>query len=69
MASVTEKLGNRIRQLRKSKDLSQEELAEKADLDLTSINEIEAGNRNPSVRTVNKISLALKLSLRDIFTF
>jgi transcriptional regulator with XRE-family HTH domain len=34
MASIYEKLGNRIKQLRKKAGLSQEELAEKAKLDL-----------------------------------
>ncbi|OGG03956.1 hypothetical protein A2W14_05840 [Candidatus Gottesmanbacteria bacterium RBG_16_37_8] len=66
MATIYEKLGNRIRELRKKVGLSQEELAEKAKLDLTSISEIESGLRNPSLKTIHKISLALKAPLKDL---
>jgi transcriptional regulator with XRE-family HTH domain len=69
MASIYEKVGNRIKTLRKKADLSQEELAEKAKIDLTSVSEIESGLRNPSLKTLHKISLALKTSLKDIFSF
>jgi transcriptional regulator with XRE-family HTH domain len=69
MATITEKLGSRIRQLRRKQNLSQEELAIKAKIDLTSVNEIESGNRNPSVRTVHKIAIALDTSLKEIFSF
>ncbi len=69
MVAIHEKFGKKVRQLRREADLSQEELAELAKLDLTSINEIENGTRNPSLRTIHKISLALKLSLKDLFSF
>lgn len=69
MASIYEKLGNRIKQLRKKQGLSQEELAAKAKLDLTSVSEIESGLRNPSLKTINKLSLALKASFSELFDF
>ena len=68
MASIFERLGNRIKKLRAKQGFSQEELAEKAKIDLTSVSEIESGLRNPSLRTIHKISLALKVSLRDLFS-
>ncbi|HWY78758.1 MAG TPA: helix-turn-helix transcriptional regulator [Candidatus Sulfotelmatobacter sp.] len=68
MASIYEKLGNRIKSLRKKADLSQEELAEKAKIDLTSVSEIESGLRNPSLKTIHKIALALKVSLQELFS-
>jgi len=67
MATIYEKLGKRIKDLRKKAGLSQEELAEKAKLDLTSISEIESGLRNPSIKTINKIALALKHHLSELF--
>jgi DNA-binding XRE family transcriptional regulator len=67
MASIYEKLGSRIRQLRKQQHLSQEDLATKAKLDLTSISEIESGLRNPSLKTLNKIALALRVPLAELF--
>lgn len=69
MATIYEKLGSNIKKLRTKRGLTQEELAEKAKLDLTSVNEIESGLRNPSVKTLYKISLALKISLEDLFRF
>lgn len=66
MATITQKLGDRIRQLRKKQGLSQEQVAAKAKIDLTTLNEIENGNRNPSIRTVYKISLALNVNLSNL---
>lgn len=66
MATIYEKLGKRIRDLRKKAGLSQEELAEKAKLDLTSISEIESGLRNPSLKTIHKIALALKIQVKEL---
>jgi transcriptional regulator with XRE-family HTH domain len=67
MATIYEKLGSRIRLLRKQQHLSQEDLAVKAKLDLTSVSEIESGLRNPSLKTLNKIALALNVSLAELF--
>ncbi len=67
MTSIYEKLGSRIRQLRKQQQLSQEELAAKAQVDLTSISEIESGLRNPSLKTLHKIARALNVSLAELF--
>jgi transcriptional regulator with XRE-family HTH domain len=67
MASIYEKLGNKVKQLRKKAGLSQEELAERAKIDLTTVNEIENGTRNPSLKTIHKISLGLKFFLKEIF--
>lgn len=67
MATIYKKIGERIRKIRKQKGLSQEELAEKAKLDLTSISEIEGGLRNPSIRTVHRITSALKINIKELF--
>lgn len=68
MATVYEKLGINIRKLRIKNGLSQEQLAEKAKIDLTSVSEIESGLRNPSVKTIYKIVLALKTTLSSLFS-
>lgn len=69
MATITQKLGEKIRKLRKKQGLSQEQVAVEAKIDLTTLNEIENGNRNPSVKTIYKISLALKTPIEDLFKF
>jgi transcriptional regulator with XRE-family HTH domain len=68
MVTIYKKIGERIRKLRKKSKLSQEELAVKAKLDLTTISEIESGFRNPSTKSLHKISLALKVRLKELFS-
>lgn len=69
MATVNQKLGERIRQLRKSRKISQEELAYQAKMDYSYLNEIEAGKRNPSVKRIAEIARVLKVPLKEIFDF
>lgn len=60
------KYGEIIRQFRKQKDWSQEELAEAAGVDPKTIIQIEGGKRNPTLGTLQRIANALKVSLRDL---
>lgn len=69
MASITERFGTRIKKLRLQKKMSQLELSQKAQLDLTTINEIENGNREPMLRTIWRIANALDKPLKEIFDF
>ncbi len=62
------KLGERIEVLRKKKKLTQEELAEKADLHRAYFWDIENG-RNISIKTAYKIARALDVSLSELFDF
>jgi transcriptional regulator with XRE-family HTH domain len=66
---VNVQLGRKIRRLRKTLKLSQEELAEKAGLHYTSLGRIERGEANPPVYTVYKIAKALKTPLHELFKF
>lgn len=69
MATITERLGARIKKLREQRKMSQLSLAQKAGLDLTTINEIENGNREPMLRTIWKIANAMKVNLSELFEF
>jgi DNA-binding XRE family transcriptional regulator len=60
------KLGKRIRKLRRDKEMSQEELAAEAGLHRAYMWEIEKG-RNISVKTAYKIARALGIGLRELF--
>ena len=64
---VLSQLGSRIRKLRETRNISQEELGNLAGLHRTYIGAIERGERNPSVKSLKKIADALKVSLRDLF--
>lgn len=59
--------GSAVRKRRVSLGLSQEELANLASLHRTYIGGIERGERNPSLRNMEKIAVALKESLGSFF--
>lgn len=65
---IKESIGERIRELREQQKLSQEKLAEFANLDRTYINSVEKGKRNISIINIEKIANALGYTLREFFT-
>lgn len=68
MATVREKLGRKIRTLRKQQGLTQEKLAELAKIDYSYLNLIEAGKRNPSIKIIAKIARSLGTPLKDLIS-
>lgn len=60
-------LGQNIRHYRQRAALSQEKLAEKAELSTVFINRIEAGKENISVDALQRIAKSLGTSLCDLF--
>jgi transcriptional regulator with XRE-family HTH domain len=64
--SKTASFGKNVRQLRLLKKLTQEELAEIADLDPTYISGIERGIRNPSLLSICRVANALKTSVSQL---
>lgn len=61
------KFGINLKRTRDEKKLSQEKLAEKADLDPTYISGIERGVRNPSVLSIVRIAKALGIEASNLF--
>lgn len=59
-------LGKRIREIRKSKGLTQLELAVRVNKDYTSIGRLESGRTNPTYITLLKIAEGLDVNLADI---
>lgn len=66
MDNINEKLGKKIRAIRRAKGISQEQLAFDSKTDYSYLNEIEAGKRNPSVKRIDAIARALKVSIKDL---
>lgn len=64
---ILNRFGTNARNLRKSKNLSQENLAEKAGLDPTYISGIERGVRNPSLTAIVQLAKGLGLSPAALF--
>ena len=65
--SIKIQVGQRIRQLRNSKDISQEKLALEVGLDRTYITSVENGKRNISVVNLEKIWTFFKLTPSQFF--
>lgn len=63
-----EAIGENIRLLRLKCGLSQEQLALNAGINTSYIGQIERGEKNPTIKTLDKISSALGVSLLDILS-
>lgn len=59
-------ISNRIRQLRKEKHLTVQELAYRCDMERSNMSRIEAGRTNLTVKTMCIICNALCVNLRDL---
>lgn len=66
---ILNRLGLRIKELRKEQNLTQEALAEKLGLHQTYIGKLETGKSNPSFMLIYRMSKALKVNLHDFFEF
>lgn len=64
---ITPFVGPAFRLLRERAELSQEELAFRADLDRTYVSGIERGRRNPSLKSMQRVAAELATSLDQVF--
>ena len=67
MSDISKVLGQRIRNYRTSKGLSQEKLAEFSGCHPTYIGQLERGEKNATIESIEKISAALGVSLSTLF--
>ncbi len=61
--------GKHLRTLREKRELTQEELAHKAEMHFTYVGQIERGLRNPSLINLHKLAKALKVSAGQLLPF
>jgi transcriptional regulator with XRE-family HTH domain len=59
--------GEKVRELRKEKGLSQEDLSFKADLHRTYIGMIERAEKNITLINIEKIAKALNVDIKELF--
>ena len=64
---INEVFGKKVLERRLSLKISQETLANMADIDRTYLPDIEKGKRNVSLRVADKIAKALNVSLKPKF--
>jgi len=62
-------VGNRFRDVRKKKGLTQEDVAHKAGIAVSQVGRIERGNLNPSISTMFVIAMAMDIEPKELFDF
>ena len=65
--SILIKFGERVREIRKKRKLSQEDLAHKANLHRTYIGMIERAEKNITLINIKKIANALEVNIKELF--
>ena len=64
---ITRKFGERVRELRTERKLSQEKFALQIDMDRTYLASVERGRRNISLENIQKIADGLNMTLEELF--
>lgn len=64
---LSQRLGRRIRTLRDERELSQDQLADRAEISRAYISSVEVGAKTPSVEVLVRLAEALDVSLSEIF--
>jgi len=65
--NLQRKFGIVLKELRLEKGLSQESLANQSEIDRTYISDIEKGERNISLKIIERLSETLQISLSELF--
>ncbi|MCA0755343.1 helix-turn-helix domain-containing protein [Paenibacillus sp. N4] len=66
MSGIAARIGENIRQLRKRRGLSQEQLALRAEINPSYMGQVERGEKNPTIDVLGKIALALQMPIEQI---
>lgn len=67
LSGTHKRLGQRIKELRKGKNMTQEDLAFRVGVDGSYMGFVERGEKNPTLKKLIKITQALKVSLSELF--
>jgi transcriptional regulator with XRE-family HTH domain len=69
LIAYQKKLGQRIKEVREGKELSQLDVASICDYDKTTISRIENGRTNITLKTLVTLALALEVDIAQLFEF
>ena len=69
MSSIKKQLGKRIKEIRKSKNITQEQLAEKVGIGTANISYIENGKFAPTIENFEKIADVLEVEPYELYMF
>jgi len=67
MKTLKEKFGLRLQEIRKSLGLTQENIAERIEMDIPNLSNIENGKRFMTPENIEKIAKALSVEVKDFF--
>lgn len=63
---MLDRFGKKLRAIRKKRGLSQEELADEAELHRTYISSVERGGRNISLLNIERLAKALDVAISEL---
>lgn len=66
--TIKKKFGSRLKEIRMTRNISQEELSYRAELHRTYISSVELGKRNVSLVNIEKLAKALDCKIEDFFS-
>lgn len=69
MEEIQHRFGKRIKHLRRLRNLTQAQLAEKIDLSINYISQIETGEATPTFKTLFLLTQGLNVEMKDLFDF
>ena len=69
MAKLKVQFGKRLQQLRTEAGMTQEQLADKTQLTVESISNMERGLYGPKFENLEKIAAVLKVQVKELFDF
>lgn len=69
MDNIKELLGKKIKELRKARKYTQEQLAEKVGIGTPNISYFETGKFSPSIETLQKIADVLNVEVYELYMF
>ena len=67
MNNSAKKLGMNIKRIRLSKKMSQGDICRKLGIDRSYMSNIESGNKNPTLSSINKLAKTLGVSVSELF--
>ncbi|MEK3687928.1 helix-turn-helix domain-containing protein [Paenibacillus sp. FSL R10-2736] len=68
-SELVQRIGERIRRVRKEINLSQEQLAERSGLHTNYVGQVERGEKNLTLETLEKVVGSLGISLEELFRY
>jgi len=69
LSALHKRFGQRLKELRKEKHLTQEDLAFGVGVDRSYMGFVERGERNPTLEKIGKMAKTLKIKLKELFDF